>query len=365
MLWRKFFAGILLFSALLAPGLGQAAPLYTPSFLPGVDFVPTGMNNAGQIAGFAGSGAGTVHAVRYADGVLADLGDLGGRDSYALAINEAGDLTGALLTDSGEEHAFLLQGGQLTRLPGGTVGYGLNARGDIVGKKSTLEGQSGFLFSGGQLTDIANLGQGVGGVGGFDGVAVDINDRGQVAGASAMVNDLPAPTRHPYLYQRGTTTDLGALSDGVDNGAVAINNRGQVAGYSEGADGFMHAFLYQHGAMQDLGSFGDAVLDIHDLNEHGTLVGTASNEDDGLIPFMNLAGTLVDLNTLIDPALGWRIFSAYANNDLGQIVGYGCRDATCGLVRLDVTGAVPEPAGAMLLLAGLTLLAWAIQARAA
>lgn len=359
MLWRKFFAGILLFSALLAPGLGQAAPLYTPSFLPGVDFVPTGMNNAGQITGFAGTGAGVIHTVLYTNGVLADLGAMGGNDSYAMAINETGDLAGTVVTDRGEHHAFLYRNGQATRLSSGTFGYGINLQGDVVGMQLTVNGQAGFLFSDGRMTEIDNIGNGV------EGFAVGINDHGQIAGESRIADDSPASMRHPYLNDHGKTTDLGALSERASNGAVAINNHGQVAGYSESTDGFMHAFLYQHGAMQDLGSFGDALLDIHDLNEHGTLVGTASNEDEGLIPFMNLAGALVDLNTLIDPALGWRIFSAYANNDLGQIVGYGCRDAACGLVRLDVTGAVPEPAGAVLLLAGLTVLAWAIHARAA
>jgi hypothetical protein len=108
--------------------------------------------------------------------------------------------------------------------------------------------------------------------------------------------------------------------------------------------------------MKDLGGFGEGTLDIHDLNEHGMLVGTASTEEEGLVPFISLGDALVDLNTLIDPALGWRIFSARATNDLGQIVGYGCRDATCGLVRLDLASAVPEPASALLLVPGLLIL---------
>ena len=72
---------------------------------------------------------------------------------------------------------------------------------------------------------------------------------------------------------------------------------------------------------------------------------------------MSVGDALVDLNTLIDPALGWHIFSARANNDLGQIVGYGCRGDNCGLVRLDLTGAVPEPRTAWLLVPGLLAMA--------
>lgn len=347
-----FLHRYLIVLALLAPFASQATPLYNVSFLPNVDFAPTGMNNAGQIVGFAGSGDGAVHAVLYADGVLTDLGGLGGQGSYATAINDAGAVTGSVLTPSGAQHAFVYQHGSVLDLGAGTAGYGINARGDVVGSKQTDGGATGFVYRDGTLTELGNLGAGT------DGVAVDINDHGVIAGNSA-IDAAAGASSHPFLYRHGQLRDLGTLGGRAVNSAVAINNAGQVAGYSDGHDGAMHAFLYQHGAMQDLGGFGESELEIHDLNEGGTLVGTAFAEEEGLIPFMNLGGALVDLNTLLDPALGWHIFSAYANNDLGQIVGYGCQDDTCGLVRLDLAGAVPEPGGAALLLAGfLALPAW-------
>ena len=353
MLARKFFALLLLFATFLAPLSGQAAPLYTVSLLPGVDFAPTAMNNAGQIVGFAGTGTGAVHAMLYADGVLSDLGGLGGQDSYASAINDAGAITGSVLSASGAQHAFLYQDGNVLDLGAGTSGYGINARGAVVGSKQTAGGATGFVYSAGQLTEIGNLGAG------NDGIAVAINDHGAVAGDFSIGPDPATAPRHPFLYQNGVLRDLGALGEHAVNGVVAINNAGQVAGYSGAADAFTHAFLYERGAMRDLGGLSDGTLEIHDLNEHGTLVGTAFSEDEGLIPFMSLGDALVDLNTLIDPALGWRLFSAHANNDLGQIVGYGCQGDACGLVRLDLAGAVPEPAAAWLLVPGLLTLAGA------
>ena len=356
MLLRKFLFAML-FPALLAPLYSHAAPLYAAGFLPDVDFAPTGMNNAGQIVGFAGTGTGAVHAVLYAGGVLSDLGGLGGNDSYATAINDAGAITGSFVSASGEQHAFLYRNGSVLDLGTGTSGYGINARGDVVGSKQTAGGLNGFVYSNGTLTELGNLGTGK------HGFAASINDRGSVVGESATGTHTDDTPVHPFLYRNGTLSDLGTLAGRDLNGAIGINNAGQIAGYSDGADGAMHAFLYQHGLMRDLGGFGGAILEIHDLNEHGTMVGTASTEEEGLIPFMNIGGGLVDLNSLLDPALAWHIFSAYANNDLGQIVGYGCQGATCGLVRLDLLSAVPEPGGAWLLLPGLLLVAGALRRR--
>jgi probable HAF family extracellular repeat protein len=345
---RNFFAEMLLAVMLLVPLSSHADPLYTVDLLPNVDFAPTGMNNAGQIVGFAGAGDGTVHAVLYAGGVLTDLGNLGGKDSYATAINEAGAITGSAVSASGTHHAFLYQGGTVRDLGAGTMGYGINAGGDVVGSKQTSAGLAGFVYRAGQFVELGHLGTGT------DGIAVGINDHGVVAGDSTTGPDLATASRHPFLYHDGVLHDLGALGDHAINGVVAINNAGQVAGYSgSSTEALTHAFLYDRGVLKDLGGFGEGTLEIHDLNEHGMLVGTAFNEDEGLIPFISLGEALVDLNTLIDPTLGWRIFSAHATNDLGQIVGYGCRDATCGLVRLDLASAVPEPAGAWLLIPGL------------
>lgn len=353
MLLHKCFAATAMLCLLMAPVRGQAESLhtarYTVTLLPGVDFAPTAMNNAGQIVGFAGAAAGGTEAVVYANGVLTGFGAFGGVSGYGTAINDAGAITGSFQTASGESHGFLYQNGQTIEFGAGTASHGINARGDVVGSKQSADGATPFVYSGGKLTDLANLGSGK------QGSAIDIDDAGNIAGESTTTADTANASIHPFLYRNGAMLDLGALGSNRVTSAVAINNAGQVAGYSEGVDG-THAFVYAAGTMRDLGNLGSEGLSIHGMNAHGTLVGTASNEEQGLIPFISLGDTLVDLNTLIDPLLGWQIFSAYANNDLGQVVGWGCHAETCGLVRLDLASAVPEPAQAALLAAGVLLL---------
>lgn len=344
MVLHRYLAALVVF-ALIGPLPGHAAPLYTVNFLPDadVDFVPAAMNNAGQIAGFVSTPGGS-HAAVYSSAGLTDLGLGADAMSVASAINDAGAVTGRF-TSNGELHGFLYQNGQLADIGANTSGWGINAHGDVVGARYTDLGTFGFVYSAGALTQLPNLGTG------RIGVAVDINDQGDIAGWSITNYDSSPPPLHPYLYRGGALTDLGGLGDSIETAAAAINNAGQIAGTGKIVDAD-HVFLYEGGVMKDLGSFGGNNLGVADLNEHGTLIGNASTGAGVTVPFMNIGAGLVDLNTLIDPTLGWSLFYAYANNDLGQIVGYGCQSDTCGVVRLDMAGAVPEPAAAWLWLAG-------------
>ncbi len=71
------------------------------------------INNQGQIIGWAqiptGDGGTVVHSWLYQDGVMTDLGTLGGEGtySYACGINNLGQVVGYSTTDSGEMHAVL------------------------------------------------------------------------------------------------------------------------------------------------------------------------------------------------------------------------------------------------------------------
>lgn len=351
---HKVFVTMMLLSALLAPTASHADPLYTVTLLP--SFTPIDINNAGQIVGNVGIAPGVTHAVIYADGTFTDLGTLGGNYSAAAAINEAGDVTGGAVTASGEGHAFLYQDGVMHDIGAGIAPRAINAQGDVAGTKITIEGNtSGFVYRDGVVHDLGNLGTGT------YGTATDINDHGDVVGESTTSGEPAHPPLHPFLFHDGEMIDIGTLDDEELNGAIGINNAGQIAGYSVVEGQSWHAFLYENGVMKDLGGFDDiAYLEVSDLNEHGTVVGTHTGD---FTPFITIGDSLVDLNTLIDPSLGWRLNRAYAINDVGQILGSACREGVCGEVRLDLAGAVPEPAGALLLSAGLLALAWAQRRR--
>ena len=343
----KLLVALALLPALLLPTYSHAAPLYTVTqFLD--NFVAFDINNAGQMAGSLVQGDGYTHAALYDNGVFRDAGTFGGIASFATAVNDAGALTGTFFDGLGGARGFLYSDGVTTDLGEGADGYGINARGDVVGRTANGDGTySPFLYSAGTLTKLGYLGAG------NDATAFDVNDAGQVVGIS-NTSAGPDARYHPFLYGDGRLQDLGTFNDTGYGTAGAINNAGRVAGNSDGWGGVAHAFIYENGALTDLGSFG-GFLEVTGMNEQGTFVGTAGTPDFSILGYIYRDKVLVDLNTLIDPALGLHIERATAINDSGQIAAYGCREAVCGAIRFDLASAVPEPGAAWLLLPGVLL----------
>lgn len=348
MLLRKILCTLALLPVLAALPAG-AAPLYTVTALP-AGFSSYDINNLGQISGSMLPELGNSYAALYTGGTVVALGGFGGAYSFARALNDAGQVTGIAYTPSGDFHGFLYDGGRLVDLGAGANAFGINARGEVVGQLGIAGGYTGFVYRGGGITQLGNLGTG------NSGVAWDINDHGKIVGESALSPELHAPF-HPFLYKNGRLTDLGTLADYENNSARVINNAGRIAGYSEAEGGGLHAFIYEHGVMTDVGSFGGLNLDVSDINERGAFVGSADTLDRPRVGYISFGGELIDLNTLIDPASGWVIEGATGINDLGQIVANACRNFECGSVRLDLVSAVPEPGMALMLLPGVLAVA--------
>jgi hypothetical protein len=63
-------------------------------------------------------------------------------------------------------------------------------------------------------------------------------------------------------------------------------------------------------------------------------------------------GNNIDLNTLIDPSLGWTLTAAYSINNNGWIVGEGTHNGQTRAYLL-----IPEPASAVMMVLGATLIA--------
>jgi probable HAF family extracellular repeat protein len=111
--------------------------------------------------------------------------------------------------------------------------------------------------------------------------------------------------------------------------------------------------------MHDLGSFGGDFGEAHAINAAGTVVGYSSFAGGGFShAFVAVDGNLVDLNTVTDGIGIQVLMDAVGINDAGQIVANSCNDfGFCAPVLLTP---VPEPAAALLLLAGIpVLLCWA------
>jgi probable HAF family extracellular repeat protein len=326
---RPWLARLACLVALFAPAQGHAEAVYAVHQLP-ANFNPSDINNAGQMAGALYTSEGSVRAAIYTDGGVVDLGAWSGTYSYATAINDAGAVAANVGWATGDEHAVLYQNGAATDIGAGYAA-GINSSGAVVGRQSSNGGSASFVYSNGVVTRLGYLGAG------NASAASAINDAGQVVGESNLAHNAQAPT-HPYLFD-GTLHDLGALSGQGVSSAGVINNAGQVAGYSDAGQGRTHVFFYDHGVMTDLGSFGGFDVTIGGMNQLGQVVGTGNTPDGPDIAFLSRGGSLVDLNTLVDPALGWVITSALDINDHGQIIANACRDSLCSAARPGRRGA--------------------------
>jgi len=162
----------------------------TPTLLGGLSergaSVPSAVNDAGQVVGFAVPSDGDVgHAFLWEhDAGMQDLGTLGGVFSFATDINDAGRVVGTDLQFNGAPTAFIWERRtgmvELGGLPGHTYSFaaGVNDAGYVVGSSfSDVEPFHGFLWH--PTAGALDLGEFVD--------PVDLNDAGHVV---ANVNDV-------------------------------------------------------------------------------------------------------------------------------------------------------------------------------
>lgn len=140
---------------------------------------------------------------------MQDLGTLGGSFGQALMINDSGEVIGgSTLAGDNQSDAFLWDGKMydLGALNGCSYAFAINASGQVVGNWGSNGCQQGaFLWErGGPMVDLNTLVSSKSGLSVAG--AIDINDRGEIAGSSADVNGysfaillIPCDENHPNI----------------------------------------------------------------------------------------------------------------------------------------------------------------------
>lgn len=213
----------------------------------------TAINRHGRIVGFAETTQGALHAYSYRGDGLKDLDPrYEGSEMAAWALNGRGEVVGAKGLSS-PSMAFVHHNGLLTELGtlGGTssVATGINDSGQIIGSASTADDveNHAFVYQNGTMTDLGTLG------GTYSG-ATGINASGQIVGYSSMADE----SLHAFLFTNGLMQDLGLLPGHFGCMAWALNDRGDAVGQCQ-ASLVTHAFIYRKGRMRNLNHLVDDV----------------------------------------------------------------------------------------------------------
>ncbi len=245
---------------------------------------------------------------------VTDLGTLpGDTGSTAYSINQAGQIVGSSYNSAtGVSHAFLWHGGQIAPLPNlGTkdsIAWSINNNSQIVGDLATSTGsRHAFLWQDDTLSDLGTL------TGYTNSIAYSINDQGQVTGYAYNSTG----SRQAFLWQPNRAMKTLNTLGGNDSAAYGINNRGQIVGDSRSSTGVAHIVLWQHHTIDDLGTFNGQNSAGNDINNRGQIVGT-SGDINTERAFWLQNSTIKNLGTLT----GYDKTRAIHINDAGKIVGF-------------------------------------------
>ncbi len=289
-------------------------------------------------------------AVINIDGRNIDLGTLGKPDGNSWinwgGINDRGEAVGmsetAVPDPNGEDICgfgthltcvpFLWRDGHMSALPtvGGNNGQAsaINNRGQVVGfaENGMLDSTCPpgiinnriarpVLWKRGQAQPLSLVGTDP------DGVAFGINNPGQAVGYSGSCTT----AFHAVMWDDGNTVVLADLGYPGSNVAFAINNLGQIAGQVGSADGttFVAALWQPDGTLTNLGILpGDHAAFATGINNQGQVVGnnfdSSFNWSHGFV-YQNRVMT--DINTLIPADSNLFVISASNINERGQISG--------------------------------------------
>lgn len=323
---------------------------------------PEAVNSDGQVAGTAHSAWTPTTPIVYRaffwtpqQGIQV-LPTLGGTiNSWAHAINSAGQIVGEAEISEGLVHAMLWNPGQsgysvqdLGVLTGKTqsLAYGINDAGVVVGDSRTNYYEDSRACSW-NLAAPGSPPQDLGTLGGDKSSARGINQSGGIAGYANLTNGGPD---HACLFQSPQNRDLGVPAGGTYSRAYAINAAGNVVGtadYPTAQQNLGHAFYWDHQteAMEDL-TPNEGESHGRSINDFNRVVGEASGG-----PFLWSKGFAVQrLSSFLisnPPAPNVYFITANGINNAGQIVGYYHTDTDSGRAYL-LTPVIQPPLSLLL-----------------
>jgi uncharacterized membrane protein len=349
--------------------------------LGGTSSLGTSINDIGWVAGRSNlPGNQTRQATLWRDGVLTELGTLGGPNSAVLwpVKNVRGVVSGisqTAETDPRNESwscsnffpatfrtgyrcvGFRWFNGVMTPLPtlGGTHGFatGTNnslrtvgwAQNTIIDPTCAVPGSQQFRAvvwgpNGKVERELPPLGTD------STSAATAINDRGQVVGISGACDQTVGrlSAARMVLWEGGVPTPIPAFGGVAWNTPMAINQRGEVVGFAnasaaDGADTNFRAFYWRKGeSTRPLPALPDHLTTVaNSINDRGRIVGQSCDASFACKAVTWRDCQVVDLNAVLDSATTLILTTAIDIDDRGRITGQAFDTASSQFVAFVAT----------------------------
>lgn len=287
-----------------------AVPLWELTILPvlpgGTWTEATAVNDSGTVVGFGDVAGGAVHAFKFRNGVMQDIGaQLGYINTKALGINVKGEIVGSANTTARPRSTTAVvwsQAGQLSPLPGtgavrASIARGINALGMVVGSFRTTPGDwHAARWTSAGLEDFD-----AGMPAGRSSEARAVNDAGEVVGFGDYYTTWSlysgvkwdAAKNPTFLYGTNNGTVYADSSEAYD-----INNAGQWVAWSS----------------EPIPGYGSGYSTWFDGELHPPVTGVIGARDVALSDKQRMVGTLKLANGRI---------RAFTNEYFGQADGDG------------------------------------------
>jgi probable HAF family extracellular repeat protein len=311
---------LFLFSLSLLPAQTRSEPIFAAQYL-GANNYAADLNDYGEIAGefhesiqYAQFFDGT-RWLQKAEGNELEWSALYGINNQHVAVGARSVSS----TNSFAIHAIILRDsasgpinlGSLTGTNGNAKALAINDSGVAVGDSVT----------------------GLGAVDWESSSAIDINNRGDIAGEWT---NSKGETRGFFLPIDGIARDIGTLG-GSETYVKRLNASGAIVGGSMTTSGESHAFIYSNGEMKDLGTLGGTESVAYGINDHGVIVGTSTKQNGVYTPFIKFPGKpMEDLALLTEIPEPDFLILALAINNRGMILARGFKNASNYLLKTGV-----------------------------
>ena len=294
------------------------------------------INENGVAGGVATMPDGSQRGFLFKDGVLTDVGTIGGSATVVTTVTEAGGAYGWVKGPDGQQHAFLFHNGSLFNLtPSGFRASNIravNRKGQAIGGAIDGGGKN-FAFvvtpgAAGPVIDFIAL------LAGGASSAQDISDSGFVVGTASTPDGLSS---HPFVYgiDTKTITDLGTFG-GPSGTATDVNEAGDVTGYAQNASGGNVAFVWRSGTTKTaipggsatvgerINLRGDVAVRVWDgSHDHAYIYIAATGS---LLPAFPVGAYASSITALTDDGV---VIGQYAHRSEWHTYTYQCGTSTC------------------------------------